>query len=65
MSEVVIHAIVLVIVWRILIKPYINLYEILPAFVISVIMIIIVSLLTPEPEAAVQKEFDEYMNSDY
>jgi sodium/proline symporter len=55
----------MVIIWRNLIKPYINLYEILPAFVVSVIMILIVSLVTPEPEAAVQKEFDGYMNSDY
>lgn len=55
---------VMVILWRNLIKPYINLYEILPAFVVSVVMIVIVSLLTPEPEAAIQKEFDEYMSTD-
>lgn len=55
---------VMVIVWRNLIKPHINLYEILPAFVISLVMIIIVSLVTEKPEAAIEKEFDEYMNMD-
>lgn len=55
---------IMVIVWRNFIKSYINLYEILPAFVVSVLMIIIVSLLTAEPEEAVTKEFDEYMDID-
>jgi len=53
-----------VLVWRNLIKEYINLYEILPAFVISIVFIIVVSLLTKEPSEDVKKEFDEFMNAD-
>lgn len=53
-----------VIVWRTFIKTYIDLYEILPAFAVSVIMIIVVSLLTPEPDQEIQKEFDGYMERD-
>jgi sodium/proline symporter len=53
-----------VIVWRNLIKPYFNLYEILPAFVVSVIFIIVVSLLTKEPEEEIQVEYDAFLKAD-
>ncbi len=53
-----------VIVWRTFIKTYINLYEILPAFAVSVIMIIVISLITNEPNAEIQKEYDEFMEVD-
>lgn len=51
-----------VIVWRLLIKPLggiFNVYELLPAFVLSAICIVVVSLLTPEPSAEIQAEFEE------
>lgn len=49
-----------VIVWKNLIKPTINLYELLPAFIVSAIVIIIVSLLTKKPSIEVEKTFDEF-----
>jgi sodium/proline symporter len=49
-----------VIVWKNFIKPYINLYEILPAFIISAAAIIIVSLLTQKPDSEIEKTFDEF-----
>lgn len=54
----------MVIVWRIVIKPYFNLYELLPAFIVSLIMIVVVSLMTAEPSNEIQKGFDEYMKTD-
>lgn len=52
---------VMVIFWRTVVKPYFNLYELLPAFLVSVITIVLVSLLTNEPEEEIQKEFDEFI----
>ena len=34
-------------------------YELLPAFIVSSILIVVVSLMTAEPEEAITKEFDE------
>ncbi len=34
-------------------------YELLPAFIFSSILIVVVSLLTPKPSAEIQQEFDE------
>ena len=34
-------------------------YELLPAFLVSLAVILVVSLLTPEPETAVLEEFDQ------
>ena len=53
---------IMVFVWNFLIKPMggiFGIYELLPAFVISSIFIVVVSLLTPEPEAEVLKEFED------
>ena len=36
-----------------------NIYELLPAFIIAIIVNVIVSLVTPAPEAAIVKEFEE------
>ena len=36
----------------------------MPAFIISLIFIVVVSLLTPEPSAEVLEEFDHYMDDD-
>jgi sodium/proline symporter len=51
----------MVFLWRLVIKPIggvFGIYELLPAFLFSCIVIIVVSLLTKEPSAEIQKEFD-------
>lgn len=53
-----------VLIWRNFIKSYINLYELLPAFIISAIFIIIVSLLTAKPDKEIEKEFDEFIKAE-
>ena len=55
----------MVIIWHNLIKPIggvFGIYELLPAFLCSCIAIVVVSLLTKEPEQAVLDEFDHYMD---
>lgn len=50
-----------VLVWKLLLSPLggiFGLYELLPAFILSSLAIIIVSKLTAEPSAEIQKEFD-------
>ena len=52
----------MVFIWNLLVRPLGGLwdiYELLPAFIFSCICIVIVSLLTPEPSAQIQREFDE------
>ena len=52
---------VMVFVWKLLIKPMggvFGIYELLPAFVISCIMIVVVSLLTGKPSREIEAEFD-------
>lgn len=52
---------VTVLVWKLLLSPLggiFGLYELLPAFILSSLAIIIVSKLTAEPSAEIQKEFD-------
>lgn len=56
----------MVFVWRLIIKPmggYFGIYELLPAFIFSCIIIIVVSLLSNKPSQEIQKEFD--MAKDY
>jgi sodium/proline symporter len=51
----------MVFVWRLLIKPIgglFGIYELLPAFLFSCICIVAVSLLTDEPSAEIQNEFE-------
>ncbi len=55
----------MVLIWHNLIKPLggvFAIYELLPAFIVSLLLIVIVSLLTPAPEAAVLHEFDHYLD---
>ena len=57
----------MVIIWHNLIKPLggvFGIYELLPAFLCSAIAIVVVSLLTKEPEQAVLDEFDHYMDDE-
>ncbi len=58
---------VMVFVWKYLVAPncadwglgFLNVYELLPAFAVAVIAIIVVSLATRKPEAEITEEFDE------
>ena len=52
----------MVVIWRNFIRPLhysVDVFELLPAFVISCLVIVIVSLATKKPSAAVEKEFEE------
>lgn len=56
-----------VLIWNTFIKPLggiFGIYELLPAFVLALAAIIIVSLLTKEPSKEVTQEFDSYMKAD-
>jgi len=53
---------VMVFVWKYVIAKLggiFAIYELLPAFIIACIAIVVVSLLTPAPEQEIQDEFDE------
>jgi sodium/proline symporter len=52
---------VMVFIWKLIIKPIggvFGIYELLPAFVFSCIVIIVVSLLTKEPSQEIKNEFE-------
>ena len=52
---------VMIFVWKFAIAPLggiLSIYELLPAFVISCIFIVVVSLLTPAPEKEIVEEFE-------
>lgn len=56
---------VAVFVWKLLLKPLggvFGIYELLPAFLISCIFIVAVSLLTAPPAKEIEEEFDEVKN---
>ena len=51
----------MVFIWKLLIKPMggvLGIYELLPAFIISCIVIVVVSLVTAPPAKEIQDEFD-------
>ncbi len=53
---------IMVFVWKYLIAPLggvFAIYELLPAFVISLLFTVVVSLLTPAPDAEIVKEYEE------
>ncbi len=53
---------IMVFVWKLVIRPFggvLDIYELLPAFLISCLCIVVVSLLTKAPSEEIQKEFDE------
>ena len=53
---------IMVFVWKLAIRPLgglWNIYELLPAFIISCIFIVVVSLLTAPPSQEIQAEFDK------
>lgn len=52
---------VMVFLWKLVLKPLggvFGIYELFPAFVLSCLVILLVSLLTPAPSAQIQQEFD-------
>lgn len=52
----------MVFIWKYLVRPLggaWNIYELLPAFMVALAAIVIVSLLTPAPSKEIQDEFDE------
>ncbi|MBQ7370851.1 MAG: sodium/proline symporter, partial [Blautia sp.] len=52
---------VMIFVWKYLVRPLgggWNIYELLPAFVLSSVVIVVVSLLTPAPSQEIVKEFE-------
>lgn len=52
---------IMVFVWKYFVRPLggaWDLYELLPAFIVSAIMIVVVSLLTPAPEKEITDTFD-------
>ena len=52
---------VMVFVWKFLVRPLggvWNIYELLPAFLVSIVCIVVVSLLTKEPDESIQQEFE-------
>ena len=56
-----------VVVWHELIKPLggiFGVYELLPCFFLSLILIVIVSKLTAEPSKEITDEFDSYLKAD-
>ncbi len=53
---------VMVFVWKYCVKPmggFWNIYELLPAFIVASIVIVVVSLLTKEPSKEIIEEFDK------
>ena len=53
---------VTVFVWHYLLKPpggVLGIYELLPAFIVGLLLCVIVSLLTPDPEKEILDEFDK------
>ena len=52
----------MVFIWNLLVRPLggiFDIYELLPAFIFSCILIVVVSLLTAPPSKEIQDEFDE------
>lgn len=56
---------ILTFVWKLYIKPLggiFGIYELLPAFILSSLVIVVVSLLTKKPDAEIEKDFDDVKN---
>ncbi len=57
----------MILVWNVFAKPLGGIfggYELLPAFIVALVAIVVVSLLTAEPSNEVKEEFDTYMELD-
>ena len=56
----------MVFIWKLLIKPMgglLGIYELLPAFLFSAILIAVVSLMTAPPDAKIMAEFEKAKNA--
>ena len=52
----------MIFIWKFLVRPLggaFDIYELLPAFLVASIAIVVVSLLTPAPEKEITEEFEE------
>ncbi len=52
---------IMVFIWKLILKPMggvFGIYELLPAFIVSCLVIVIVSLMTKEPSEEIKKEFE-------
>lgn len=57
---------IMVFVWKYLVRPMggiVDVYELLPAFIIASIFIVVVSLLTPAPSKEIVDEFEKAVNT--
>lgn len=57
---------IMIFVWKFIIRPMggaWNIYELLPAFVVSCVFIVVVSLLTKEPSEEIVREFESVNNA--
>ena len=57
---------IMVFVWKYLVRPMggiVDVYELLPAFIIACIFIVVVSLLTPAPSKEIVDEFEKAVNT--
>lgn len=58
----------MVFIWKLLVRPLggiVDIYELFPAFVLSCLAIITVSLLTKAPSQEIQEEFEYVRNYEY
>ena len=56
----------MVFIWKFLVRPLgggWDIYELLPAFIVALAAIVVVSLITPAPEQKVLDGFDEYQRA--
>ena len=56
----------MIFIWKFLVRPLgglFNIYELLPAFIVALILLVVVSLVTPAPEAEILEEYDEVMST--
>ena len=59
---------IMVFIWKLVLRPMggvLGIYELLPAFLFSCIFIVVVSLLTKEPSAEIQEEFEKAKTYEY
>ena len=55
----------MVFIWKLLLKPLggiFGIYELMPAFLVSCVFIVVVSLITSKPSAEIEAEFDKAKN---
>ena len=55
----------MVFIWKLLLKPLggiFGIYELMPAFLVSCVFIVVVSLITSKPSAEIETEFDKAKN---